>query len=94
MFQRCIESAQLQASCFYLSRPVSVQMPYVLHARGRVLCCFLFIKQVVGYLGERNPTGWLHTIQLGEPNCREPEALSHQQNTLHAQYQEVPSTRT
>jgi hypothetical protein len=27
------------------------------------------------YLVERNPTGWPHTIQLGEPNCREPEAL-------------------
>jgi hypothetical protein len=31
----------------------------------------------VGYLGERNLTSWLHTIQLGEPNCREPEAQPH-----------------
>jgi hypothetical protein len=23
-----------------------------------------------GYLGEQNPTGWQHTIQLGDPNCR------------------------
>jgi hypothetical protein len=30
------------------------------------------------YLGERNPTGWPHMIQLGEPNCQEPEALPHQ----------------
>jgi hypothetical protein len=48
----------------------------------------------VVYLGERNPTGWQHTIQLGEPNCREPEAPPHQLNTPHTQYQEVPSTRT
>jgi hypothetical protein len=31
----------------------------------------------VGYLGERNPTSWLHTIQLGGPDCRAPEALPH-----------------
>jgi hypothetical protein len=30
-----------------------------------------------GYLGERSPTGWQHTLQLGEPNCREAEALPH-----------------
>jgi hypothetical protein len=31
-----------------------------------------------GYLGGRNPIGWPHTIQLGEPNCRGSEALPHQ----------------
>jgi ABC-type glycerol-3-phosphate transport system permease component len=36
-----------------------------------------------------------HTqFHLGEFNCREPEALPHQYNTSHAQYQEVPSTWT
>jgi hypothetical protein len=46
------------------------------------------------YLRGRNPIGWPHTIQLGEPNCRGMEALPHQYNTPHTQYQGVPSTRT
>jgi hypothetical protein len=37
-----------------------------------------FIYCFCGYLGERNPTGWQHVIQLGEPNCRQPEAPPHQ----------------
>jgi hypothetical protein len=36
------------------------------------------------YQGERNLTGWPHTILLGKPNSREPEVLPHQQNTPHA----------
>jgi hypothetical protein len=54
----------------------------------------LSVKQTVrlaqplrGCLGEQNPTGWSQTIQLGEFNCREPEALPHQSNTPHAHYQ-------
>jgi hypothetical protein len=42
-----------------------------------------------GYLGGRNPIGWPHTIHLGEPNCRGSEALPHQYNTPHTQYQGV-----
>jgi hypothetical protein len=30
------------------------------------------------YLGGRNPIGWPHTVQLGEPNCQGSEALPHQ----------------
>jgi hypothetical protein len=30
------------------------------------------------YLGEGSPTDWPHTVQLGEPNGWEPEALPHQ----------------
>jgi hypothetical protein len=36
------------------------------------------------YQGERNLTGWPHTILSGKPNSREPEVLPHQQNTPHA----------
>jgi hypothetical protein len=28
----------------------------------------LMVVLLFGYLGQRNPTGWLHTIQLGELN--------------------------
>jgi hypothetical protein len=30
------------------------------------------------YLGERNSSGWQHAVQLGEHNCRDPEAPPHQ----------------
>jgi hypothetical protein len=30
--------------------------------------CGLFYC-VCGYVVERNPTGWPHTIRMGEPNC-------------------------
>jgi hypothetical protein len=34
-----------------------------------------------GYQEGLKSTGWPHTIQLGEPNCRGPEALSHQKTS-------------
>jgi hypothetical protein len=48
------------------------------------LCLHIVVTAVffvVGYQGERNLTGWPHTMLLGEPNSREPEALPHQQDT-------------
>jgi hypothetical protein len=34
-----------------------------------------------GYQGGRTPTGWPHTAQSGEPDCRGPEAKPHQRDT-------------
>ena len=33
-----------------------------------------------GYQGGRTPTGWPHTAQSGEPDCRGPEAEPHQRD--------------
>jgi hypothetical protein len=33
------------------------------------------------YQGGRTPTGWPHTAQSGEPDCRGPEAKPHQRDT-------------
>jgi hypothetical protein len=35
----------------------------------------------LGYQGGRTPTGWPHTAQSGEPDCRGPEAKPHQRDT-------------
>ena len=35
----------------------------------------------MGYQGGRTPTGWPHTAQSGDPDCRGPEAEPHQRDT-------------
>jgi hypothetical protein len=50
---------------------------HALHRLHRLHFVFLFVVYR-GYLGEQDPTGWPHTVQLGEPTCREAEALPHQ----------------
>ena len=41
----------------------------------------MYKKSNLGLPGGRTPTGWPHTAQSGEPDCRGPEAKPHQRDT-------------
>jgi hypothetical protein len=61
-------SCNLATSSIYVAHFI-MDDGVALHCASAAIWCALLgnLFLFVGYLGERNPTSWLHTIQLGEP---------------------------